>query len=132
MNEIWKPVVGYEGLYEVSNLGRVKSLPKVLPRGGIIPERIKAIQKLKTGYLEVTLFKNGNPKHLLVHRLVAIAFIERLRDKNTVNHIDEDKENNNSNNLEWVTQAENNIHGTRINRAAHSCHKTVVSRNKNK
>lgn len=112
MSEIWLPVVGYEGRYEVSNLGNVKSLNyenkgyvKLLKPGVI-----------KKGYLYVYLTKNGKEKRFFIHRLVAEAFIPNWFDDPQVNHIDEDKTNNNVDNLEWCDCKYNNNHGTRNNR----------------
>jgi len=107
MEEIWKPVVGYEGLYEISNLGKVKSL-----KYG--KERILKPRNNK-GYLEVDLPKDGKHKSYKVHRLVAQAFIPNDDlFKTEINHIDENKENNNVNNLEWCNRQYNNNFGTRI------------------
>lgn len=110
MEEIWKDVKGYEGLYKVSNFGRVKSLKYGR-------ERI-----LKTGkhgyYLTVSLYFDNKLKTAKVHRLVAMAFIENPDNKPQVNHLDEDKTNNNVNNLEWVTAKENINYGTAIQRRA--------------
>lgn len=108
MEEIWKPIKGYEGLYEVSNLGRVKSLPK---RAGfsVRKEFIKSIFSDKEGYLKVDLC-NGRGKQMYVHRLVADAFIPNCDNKPMVNHIDGNKQNNSVENLEWCTCQENTIH----------------------
>lgn len=92
--EIWKEIEGYEGLYEVSNLGNVKSLNK---RKG----RILKPAKNNKGYLYVNLFKQGKVKKHFVHRLVAKAFIENPDNLPQVNHKDEDKTNNNISNLEF-------------------------------
>lgn len=104
--EVWKDIKNYEGLYQVSNFGRVKSLRKI--RGiQIQKEKILTSQLVKGGYYRVNLCKNGKCKCYLVHRLVAEAFIP---EHFTVNHKDGDKSNNTVDNLEWVTQKENNIH----------------------
>lgn len=117
--ELWKSVIGYEGLYEVSSLGNVKSL------GRTIRDSIGRVRRMKPklmspsvtakrgkndkGYLEVRLTNsNGVSKNLLVHRLVAESFLENQKD--TVNHIDGDKHNNRLDNLEWATYSENNQH----------------------
>ena len=107
MEEVWKDVKGYEGLYQVSNLGRVKraTTGKVL----------KAC-KITGGYLGVTLYKNSIVSSTKIHRLVAQAFIPNNENKPQVNHIDEDKTNNVVSNLEWVTAKENSNHGTRNER----------------
>lgn len=111
--EVWKDVIGYEGLYEVSSLGRVRSLDKLVNgnnskvlRKGIILKP----QEKKYGYLAVNLYKYRKMKSLTVHRLVAKAFIENLDNKPEVNHIDGNKKNNSIYNLEWVTSSENQKH----------------------
>lgn len=116
MEEIWKDVVGYEGLYQVSNFGRVKSYAhKVKCCGGYRVQPEKILTNCFDGnYYHVTLFKNNKRHILLVHRLVAMAFIPNNESKRTVNHIDGNKLNNNVNNLEWATHSENNKHAFRI------------------
>jgi hypothetical protein len=99
-NEIWKDIIGYEGFYKVSNLGRIQRNNKSI----IKPE------KTNRGYLRVILSKNSNIKKKSVHRLVAMGFIPNPENKPQVNHIDSDKENNNKNNLEWCTGSENMKH----------------------
>lgn len=108
MQEIWKDIPNYQGLYQISNCGRVKSLPRKNNKRIINKEIIKVFTKLPNGYLKVGLSKNGKTKHYFVHRLVAEAFIPNLENKPCVNHKDCNKENNNVNNLEWVTHKENN------------------------
>lgn len=114
MKEIWKPVVGYEGLYEVSNLGRVKTLPKthVFKNGGVYnyPEKIMSACLNSNGYPQLKLFRNGVRKVTAVHRLVAAAFIPNPENKTDVNHIDGVKTNNTVTNLEWATKLENSLH----------------------
>lgn len=92
MEEIWKDVKGYEGLYKVSNMGRVYSVKKQI----YLAQRVN-----RTGYYIVDLYNHGNHKTEQVHRLVAIAFIENPNCLPQVNHKDECKQNNNSDNLEW-------------------------------
>ena len=104
MTEKWKDVDGYDGLYKVSTLGRVKG-----------KHRIKSQQDNGKGYLMVRLNKNGESRWHLVHRLVAKAFIENPQNKPTVNHIDGNRKNNKFNNLEWSTYSENNLHSYRSN-----------------
>lgn len=121
--EIWKPIKGFEGLYEVSNLGRVKSLPKtrLINKHAVwhIPEKIMSPQERRHGYLAVFLYngikrENGRcGKPYSVHRLVAEAFIPNPENKSEVNHIDENKQNNRADNLEWCTHKENSNAGTR-------------------
>lgn len=103
MQEIWKDIDNYIGKYQISNLGRVKSLPR---NGTICSERILKIQKDRKGYSYVSFHK----KKFKVHRLVAQAFIPNLENKPQVNHIDGNKQNNNINNLEWATAQENIQH----------------------
>ena len=98
--ETWKPVVGYDGLYEVSDQGRVKSLWHG-------KERILKPHNSGSGYLKVTLCKDGHTKQLLLHRLVAEAFIQNPNNLATINHKDEVKTNNVASNLEWMSRADN-------------------------
>jgi len=101
MDEIWKDIKGYEGLYQVSNLGNIKSLrfnkEKIL-KGGLSG----------TGYLTVNLFNYGKPKSHTIHRLVANNFLSD--EKEQVNHIDGDKTNNRLTNLEFCTRIGNSEH----------------------
>jgi len=104
-NEIWKDIKEYEGLYRVSNHGKVFSMRKT--------------RLLKIGfgriYGNVELRHNGTRKRIAVHRLVAMHFVENPRSLNMVNHLDEDKTNNIHSNLEWVTPKENTRHSWRLN-----------------
>lgn len=115
MKEMWKDILGYEGLYQVSNLGDVRSLKYA---GGNKVKMLK--QATVNGYKRVSLVKNGKGKNYLVHRLVAIAFIPNPDNLPIVNHKNEDKTNNNVNNLEWCTQEYNINYGTRNERASES------------
>lgn len=103
--EIWKDIEGYEGLYQVSNQGRVKSLN--YHRTG--KERTLKQGLTHAGYYQVKLWKNGEYKWHKAHRLVAKAFCDGYEDNLVVNHIDENKTNNHYTNLEWVTQRENSM-----------------------
>lgn len=105
MQEIYKPIKGYEGLYEVSNLGNVKSFKHKQPMI-LKPKMIK-------GYPTVSLCVNGQCKQFGIHRLVAESFITRITDKNEINHIDGNKANNRVDNLEWCTHTENVRHAFR-------------------
>lgn len=110
--EKWIGIKDYSDLYKVSNLGRIKRI-----KTGRILKNISNVE----GYLTINLFKDGKGTNLRVHRLVAQAFIENPENKPEINHIDEDKANNSTSNLEWATRAENNKHGTRTER---TCKKT--------
>lgn len=102
--EIWKPVKGYEGLYEVSNAGRIKSVCAGRWKTTIIRKLVVD----KDGYLTVNLKSNGKYRCLKVHRIVAEAFISNPDKLPQVNHIDENKQNNAVSNLEWCTCKYNN------------------------
>ena len=123
--EIWKPVVGYEGLYEVSNLGNVRSLDRIVDdvfldrhrtrrfRGKMLSQ--KTTKKYK--YKQVNLYdENRNGKTWLVHTLVATAFIPNPHGYKEINHIDENGTNNNVSNLEWCDRWYNTHYGTRNKR----------------
>lgn len=115
--EIWKPIVGYEGFYEVSNKGRVRSLKRKVSNGHgfyIKEGRVLAMSKTTTGYWKVELKKSGEKRRSMkVHRLVAFAFIPNPENKPNINHIDGNPLNNEVENLEWCTQKENLLHATR-------------------
>ena len=104
--EIWKDVQDYEGLYQVSNLGRVKSLSNRSNHKNELILKPAVVQ----GYKKVNLYKKSIGKIFPVHRLVAVAFIENPMNKEMVNHIDGNKLNNCIDNLEWNTAKENTIH----------------------
>ena len=106
MTELWKDVKGYEGLYQISNLGRVKSLPR---NGAGKQERILKPHYVG-GYIQAELIRKGEHKGMKVHRLVAEAFIPNPQNKREVNHKDGDKHNNCVENLEWATSRENQLH----------------------
>lgn len=112
--EQWKPIDGYEGLYEISNLGKVKSLN--YNRTGV--EKIMRPGKTKEGYLRVDLCRGGKVKHFLVHRLVATAFLPNPMGLPEINHLDENKTNNVISNIEWCSRYYNNRYGTRTERSA--------------
>lgn len=117
MQEEWKPIVGYEGLYEVSNFGQIKSLERITNNNIHISEHIQTQRIGETGYMYVGLCKEGVKANKRVHRIVAIAFVPNPENKPQVNHKDENKQNNNADNLEWVTGTENINYGTAIQRA---------------
>lgn len=114
MIEIWKDIEDYEGLYQVSNLGNVKSLGNGNSNNS--KERILKPAKLKDGYLEVSLSKQGKVKCYTIHRLVAEAFIDNSQNLPQVNHKDEDKTNNQVTNLEFCDAKYNINFGSRIQR----------------
>lgn len=104
MIEIWKDIEGFEGLYQVSNLGRIKSSCREGTKGGIIK------QFLIDKYMKVHLYKDGESRFYFVHRLVALAFIENPLNKPQINHINGNKYDNRAINLEWATSQENLQH----------------------
>ncbi|NFG01740.1 hypothetical protein FCV36_05215 [Clostridium sporogenes] len=107
--EIWKDIKGYEGLYQVSNLGKVKSLITTQSR------RIGILKSYNhSGYRRINLYKNGKGKKYYIHRLVAKAFISNVNNYPEVNHIDGNKQNNRVENLEWCTSSQNQIHAFKI------------------
>lgn len=110
--EIWRPIPGYENIYEVSNLGRVKSLSRKVIRGNkicLLKEKIKKSTKNGHGYFVIKLHKNKKKQMMRLHVLVAMAFLNHKPDgqKIVVDHIDNNKENNTVNNLQLISQREN-------------------------
>ena len=120
MKEIWKDIKDYEGLYQVSNLGRVKR---------ITTGRVLKPLKHADGYLMVKLSKNSIVYTKTVHRLVAEAFIPNPEHKSEINHIDENKTNNSLDNLEWMTRKENINHGTRTERMSKTQSIPIIATN---
>lgn len=108
MTEIWKNIEGYEGKYQVSNLGQVKSM--------IGQEKVLHPKKHRNGHLQIGLHKDKKRKTMYIHRLVAQAFIPNPDNLPCVNHKDENPSNNNVDNLEWCTQKYNCNYGTRVDR----------------
>lgn len=109
VEEIWVDVEGFEGIYKISNAGRVLSVAK---------NRIRKTKRNNRGYHQICLHKNGKQHYYLLHRLVAMHFVPNPHNYPQVNHIDEDKDNNNAINLEWCTNLYNAHYGTRIERTA--------------
>lgn len=136
--EKWKPVVGYEGYYEVSNTGLVKSVDRIVhhsrtferfQRGNLLNIRTNSTGHYSTVYLS----KENKKKHAKVHRLVAEAFIPNPNNYPEVNHKDENKNNNDVSNLEWCTKKYNNNYGTKnIRGAAHRNYKVIAEKNSKK
>ena len=123
--EVWRDVKGYEGLYQVSNMGRVKSLGRKDRFGRVIKERILEPAATHNGYLRVGLHVDGKRKMLRVHRLVCEAFHENPDNKSEVNHVNENKTDNRACNLEWSTRTENCNHGSRNERVAKALSKPI-------
>lgn len=111
--EEWKDVKGYEGLYQVSNLGRIKAMRKVDMRGCVRKEKLMKQVINSNGRPVIHLHKDGERRTLFVHRLVAEAFIPNTERKAEVNHINGIKDDNRVENLEWVTRSENMLHAQR-------------------
>lgn len=139
LEEIWKDINGYEGLYQVSNFGRVKSLARIRKtrkdsngkqgsyqyKGCILKQKNRKTNVKSLEYYQVTLSKNGTQKMFSPHRLVAEAFIPNPNNKPYVNHIDGNGKNNNVDNLEWTTNRENQNHAVRI--MQHSHNKPIIA-----
>lgn len=136
MEEIWKDIQGFEGFYQASNLGRIKSLERIVPhtRGNCptvtVQEKILSIYVAKNGYSRVCLHKGGrgNGKVYRVHRLVANAFIPNPENKPDINHKNAIKHDNRLENIEWSTEKENinhafanGLHKSRANFANSNC-----------
>lgn len=131
--EIWKPVVGYEGWYEVSSLGRVRSVShtldcagrfKVFHKGKILKQQAN----IRWGYMSVYLSKNGERKRVRVNRIVAIAFLPNPNNLPEVNHKDEDRKNNRVDNLEWCDRLYNSNYGNARKKQQESARKNKKGR----
>lgn len=117
MREEWKNIEGYKGVYQVSNLGRVRG------RNG----KVLSVSVLKNLYLSVSLWKNNRGKTYTVHRLVANAFLPNSGNKKCVDHIDGNRQNNNVNNLRWATTKENANNPVSVKRYKAAALKRIVS-----
>lgn len=137
--EIWKDIPGYEGIYQASSLGRIKSLPRIIHvtrssyRTGsysyTVQEKIMS-PSIRTGYLGITLTKSDKKYNCLIHRLVAKTFLPEYSDNLEVNHIDENKLNNCLKNLEVCTREYNKNYGTGNTRSALHRSKAVIQLSK--
>jgi hypothetical protein len=112
--EVWKPLTNYEGFYEVSNMGRVKSLDRTITKKSgeeaLIISRILKQYKRGSGYLKIAVCKNGKPKTFDVHRLVGLLHVDNPENKPEINHKKGNKLDNRSSELEWSTSSENAQH----------------------
>ena len=109
MEEIWKDIKGYEGVYQVSNYGKAKALAKYNSKGVLLKEKDVKLGTNQYGYLRFNVTKEGKQKTLHIHRVVMETF-NPIEEKMQVNHKDGNKENNIITNLEWCTDSENKIH----------------------
>ena len=132
--EIWKDIKGYEGLYQVSNYGRVKSLSRLKKNFNvntktmdtiILPEKIRKPQLTRYGYYRIGLTKNSKQIYYSIHRLVTEAFISNPDNLPQINHKDENKTNNEVTNLEWCTAKYNGNYGTRNKRVGEKQYKQI-------
>lgn len=133
--EIWKDVVGFEGLYQISSLGRVKSLNRVTidSRGRIRPvngRMLKIRVSKNTGYPQVHLSKDGKSYDITIHRLIAEAFIPNPKNLPCINHIDQDRGNSVLSNLEWCTYSYNNSYGDAIPKRKKTLRQSLIGKHK--
>ena len=126
MTELWMDVIGYEGIYKVSNLGRIKSLDRLDASNHKLTGRELKQKTNRGGYSQVTLFKNSSRKTVSVHRVVASCFVPNPSDYPVINHKDENKLNNKVANLEWCSQKYNANYGSRNKRIIRDRKKAVV------
>ncbi len=134
MVEIWKDIKGFENMYAVSNLGRVKSKARKVWNHNnywIRPERILKAQVSDRGYLRIRLGHNKTKCTRRIHRLVAEAFIPNPDNLPEVNHKNEDKTKNGASNLEWCTSHDNKVYGTRRERVARKVSDPSIPRKNN-
>lgn len=134
LQELWKPVKGYEGLYEVSNLGRVRSLDRVQyqkdSHGGMMEKHYQGKIMTPTdnghGY-QVLILRKGGRKSNYVHRIVAEAFVDNPNGYPVINHLDHDRTNNRADNLEWTTQKENVLYSVERMRKPRNHYKSTMT-----
>lgn len=124
-DETWRPIPGYEGAYEVSDRGRVRSLDRITDRGRRWKGRLMTPCALQNGYLIVTLWREGKQRSPLVHRLVLTAFVGQPTEGTEGRHLDGNRCNNVLSNLSWGTHSENQydqiLHGTHLNASKTHC-----------
>ena len=126
MIEEWRDITGYEGYYQVSSEGRVKSLERKNSQGRTVKERILKGTQDKDGYLKIGLYgSTGKQKWFQVHRIVGEAFIQNPDENPQINHINEIKTDNRACNLEWCTCKQNINHGSRNERVAKALGKPI-------
>lgn len=123
--EVWKEILGFDILYEVSNLGRVRTR-YFKERGYTFEYRFLKPVDNGNGYLRFNWKLNGKQKTVYLHKLVATAFVENPNGYKEVNHLDENKKNNYADNLQWVSHVENCNHGTRNKRVAEKTSKSIL------
>ena len=128
-SEVWKDVLGYDGRYQVSNKGNIRSVGRKDSIGRKCGGRMLKPRYDKDGYLRVNLCINGKQKTRFIHRLVAGAFVPNPNGYSEINHRDEIKDNNNVKNLEWCDSKYNNNHGTRSERSGQAQSKKVKATN---
>lgn len=127
--ELWKPIPDFEGYYEISNMGRVKSLARLSPLKKYIPETIMKAKVCPSGYHQIALSKQGKPSYFYIHRLVAFAFVEGHFEGAQVNHKDEIRANNQFYNLEWCTGKYNCNYKNRMKKIADKLSIPVIGTN---
>lgn len=120
MKEIWRDIKGFEGIFRVSNYGRIMGYPRISKDNRYLPPRILKGSLYSNGYLVVKLRFDGLLKRVAIHRLVAETFIHNPNGLPIINHKDENKLNNRADNLEWCTQQYNNNYGTAVQRRTES------------
>lgn len=130
MEEVWKEIKNFEGYYEISNLGNIRSLTRINTNGRCLKGRLRKPYKGWDGHLRVRLSKGNKLTDCLVHRLVALAFIPNPNNLPQINHKDENPHNNCVENLEWCTCEYNLHYGTRVERCAEGRKIAIIQESK--